>query len=124
MSDRPGLRPDLAQVPHGRTAHRLSWPYLPAYLREVVEQRLGSSVVDAASRDAGFTPGFASVLTGADGSRLFVKAASKQAQADVARAYLDEARKLRAMPPGRPARRRPGPACWQRSRTTGSRPRR
>ena len=95
MSDRPGLRPDLAQVPHGRTAHRLSWPYLPAYLRAVVEQRLGSSVVDAASRDAGFTPGFASVLTGADGSRLFVKAASKQAQADVARAYLDEARKLR-----------------------------
>ncbi len=103
MSDRPGLRTDIAQVPHGRTAHRLSWPYLPAYLRAVVEQRLGSSVVDAASRDAGFTPGFASVLTGADGSRMFVKAASKQAQADVAQAYLDEARKLRAMPAGLPA---------------------
>ncbi len=29
MSDRPGLRTDLAQVPHGRTAHRLTWP-LPA----------------------------------------------------------------------------------------------
>ncbi len=103
MSDRPGLRTDLAQVPHGRTAHRLSWPYLPPYLRAAVEQHLGSSVVDAESRDAGFTPGFASVLTGADGSRVFVKAASKQAQADFARAYLDEARKLRALPSDLPA---------------------
>src|SRR4029078_11587719 len=96
MSDRPGLRTDLAQVPHGRTAHRLSWPYLPVYLRAMVEQRLDSSVVDAASRDAGFTPGFASVLTGADGSRVFVKADSQQAHADVAPASAHEAGQLRA----------------------------
>ena len=46
----------------------------------MVEERLGSPVVHAESQGSGFTPGFASRLTAADGARLFVKAASKQAQ--------------------------------------------
>ena len=103
MSDRPGLRTDLAQVPHGRTAHRLSWPYLPAYLRAMVEQRLGRRSSMPSPGTPGSRPGSRPCSPGADGSRVFVKAASKQAQADVARAYLDEARKLRAMPAGLPA---------------------
>jgi aminoglycoside phosphotransferase (APT) family kinase protein len=102
---RPGLRSDLEQVPHGRTARRLDWQFLPPHLRGVVEQHLGSPVVASESRDSGFTPGFASVLTGEDGSTVFVKAASKQAQSDFARAYLEEAGKLRALPAALPSPR-------------------
>jgi hypothetical protein len=89
---------DVAPVPHGRTAQRLTWPHLPAALRGEVERRLGSEVVRAESQGAGFTPGFASVLSGADGSRVFVKAASRRAQPQIAASYAEEARKLRLLP--------------------------
>ncbi|MEP6816031.1 MAG: phosphotransferase [Marmoricola sp.] len=100
---RPGSRTDLEQVPHGRTAQRLTWQFLPRDLRGLIEDRLGSAVAHAESRTSGFTPGFASVLTGEDGATLFVKAASMKAQADFARAYLAEADKLAVMPVGLPA---------------------
>ncbi|WP_460835862.1 phosphotransferase family protein [Nocardioides hungaricus] len=92
-------------IPHGRTARRLEWPHLPPRVRTLVEQRCGSPVVTAESQGAGFTPGFASVLTCADGSRHFVKAASHRAQRMFAAAYREEARKLAALPPGTPAPR-------------------
>lgn len=90
-------------IPHGRTARRLSWAHLPPPVRRAVEQRLGSPVVDAASQDGGFTPGFASVLTCADGTRTFVKAASTKAQRVFADAYREEARKLAGLPAAVPA---------------------
>ena len=86
-----------APVPHGRTARRLTWEFLPPATRRGIEQRLGSPVVAHESQDAGFTPGFASLLTGADGSQVFVKAASRVAQAPFAAAYAEEARKLRLL---------------------------
>lgn len=89
---------DAAPVPHGRTARRLTWQHLPTPVRAAVERRLGSEVIKAESQDAGFTPGFASVLTGADGTRLFVKAASRKAQPQFAAAYADEARTLGLLP--------------------------
>jgi hypothetical protein len=92
-------------IPHGRTARRLEWPHLPPHVRALVEERCGSPVVAAASQGAGFTPGFASVLTCEDGSRHFVKAASHKAQRMFAAAYREEARKLAALPPGAPAPR-------------------
>lgn len=92
-------------IPHGRTARRLEWTHLPPHVRAVVEQRCGSPVVSAASQGAGFTPGFASVLTCADGSRHFVKAASDKAQRMFAAAYREEARKLAALPAAAPAPR-------------------
>lgn len=92
-------------VPHGRTARRLEWPLLPPALRSTIESRLGSRVVSADSAGAGFTPGFASVLTCADGTRHFVKAASRKAQRPFAEAYREEARKLRALPPRLPVPR-------------------
>lgn len=92
-------------IPHGRTARRLEWPHLPPRLRGLIEQRCGSPVVDAASQGAGFTPGFASVLTCADGSRHFVKAASLKAQRMFAESYREEARKLAALPAEVPAPR-------------------
>jgi hypothetical protein len=81
-------------VPHGRTAVRLGWRFLPREVRELVEQHLGAPVVDAVSCDSGFTPGFASVLTTAEGTRAFVKAASRAAQPEIAASYAEEARKL------------------------------
>ncbi len=92
-------------IPHGRTARRLEWPHLPPRVRALVEERCGSPVVSAQSQGAGFTPGFASVLTCEDGSRHFVKAASQKAQRMFAEAYREEARKLGALPDEAPAPR-------------------
>jgi hypothetical protein len=90
-------------VPHGHTAVRLGWRFLPAEVRDLIQSRLGAPVVDAVSRDGGFTPGFASVLTTGDGSRGFVKAASKAAQAEIAASYAEEARKLSLLAASIPA---------------------
>jgi hypothetical protein len=92
-------------VPTGRTARRLEWQFLPPHVRDLVAERCGSPVVSAESQGGGFTPGFASVLTCADGSRHFVKAASVQAQRVFADSYREEARKLRALPESVPAAR-------------------
>lgn len=92
---RPG--PTLPAIPYGRTARRLEWEHLPPVVRREVERQLGSPVVDAESQQSGFTPGMASVLTCADGSRHFVKAASAKAQRMFATAYREEARKLKLL---------------------------
>lgn len=92
-------------VPYGKTARRLEWPHLPPHIRATIEDRCGSPVTDADSQGAGFTPGFASVLTCADGTRHFVKAASVKAQRMFAGAYREEARKLTLLPDGAPAPR-------------------
>ncbi len=92
-------------IPHGRTARRLEWAHLPPHIRTVIERRTGSPVVSAQSQTAGFTPGFASVLTCADGRRHFVKAASLKAQRPFAASYREEARKLAALPHRAPAPR-------------------
>lgn len=99
------MAPSLDPVPAGRTARRLTWPHLPPELRARIEQRLGSPVTDWASQDSGFTPGFASVLTCANGGLHFVKAASVAAQRSSAASYRAEARVLSALPPGVPAPR-------------------
>lgn len=92
-------------IPHGRTARRLEWPHLPPHVRRTIERRIGTPVAEALSQGAGFTPGFASVLVGEDGSRHFVKAASTRAQRMFADAYREEARKLAALPAEAPAPR-------------------
>jgi hypothetical protein len=94
--------PSLTPPTHD-TALRLEWHVLPRPLRAAVADRCGSPVVAADSRNRGFTPGFASVLECADGSRHFVKAASVRAQRVFAAAYREEARKLALLPPGVPA---------------------
>lgn len=101
MPQTPGAYP----APPSNTARRLEWPFLPPNLRSWIERKCGSPVVDAATRNSGFTPGFASVLTCADGSRHFVKAASVKAQRAFADSYREEARKLAALPAGVPAPR-------------------
>ena len=90
----------LEPIPYGRTARRLDWLLLPPTIRRMVEDRFGTRVVDAATAEAGFTPGCASVLTGEDGRRIFLKAASRKAQRPFADAYAEEVRRLRALPEG------------------------
>jgi hypothetical protein len=100
--------PRLAGVklpPAGKTARRVEWDMLPPPMRDRIETRLGSKVVSAATATGGFTPGFAAVLTCADGSRHFVKAASNVAQKVFADSYRAEIRKLGALPAGVPAAR-------------------
>lgn len=99
LNDAMSLGIDAPPVPHGRTARRLAWLHLPPSVRAGVETRLGSRVVSASSQDRGFSPGFASRVVGEDGSRLFVKAASRVAQRAVAASYAQEARTLRRLAP-------------------------
>ncbi len=103
--DRPPSLDQVVPVPHGRTARRLEWQHLPPAVRRLVEGELGSPVVSAESQGSGFTPGFASRLTAADGTTLFVKAASKQAQRPFATAYAEEGRVQRLLPDDLPAPR-------------------
>jgi len=103
MSQPPLVPPPPA--PGGGTARRLEWQFLPPHVRALVEDRCGSPVEHAESQTTGYTPGFASVLTCADGSRHFVKAASVKAQRLFAESYREEARKLAALPPEVPAPR-------------------
>ena len=56
------------EIPHTHTARRLRFDELPGSVRALIEDRLGSSVVSAASQDSGFTPGLASRLLLDDGS--------------------------------------------------------
>lgn len=95
----------MTELPPGRTARRLSWAHLPPALRADIEDRIGSRVVQATSRDSGFTPGFASVLTTQAGTRQFVKAASLTGQRPVADSYRAEARTLQRLPVAVPAPR-------------------
>lgn len=96
---------EVAPVPHGRTAQRLDWLLLPPMVRRMVEDKVGFRVVRADSAGAGFTPGFASVLCGARGERVFVKAASTKAQRPFAEAYRIEIERLRTLPEDLPAAR-------------------
>lgn len=92
-------------APVGKTARRLEWSFLPPNLRAHIERKCGSPVVEAISQTSGFTPGFASVLVCADGSRHFVKAASVKAQRMFADSYREEARKLAVLPASVPSPR-------------------
>jgi len=92
-------------VPIGATALRPAWDELPPEVRERVEQRLGSRVIDSISQNSGYTPGFASRLTLADGRRVFVKAADDATRAPFAASYREEIRKLQGLPAGVPAPR-------------------
>lgn len=105
LPDRPLGVAGVSAVPHGQTAMRLEWPFLPREVRALVEDELGSPVVSADSRTSGFTPGFASVLTAANGTQVFVKAASKVAQAAIANAYDEEISRVVALGDGVPAPR-------------------
>jgi aminoglycoside phosphotransferase (APT) family kinase protein len=86
-------------------ARRISWPFLPPELRAEIAARCGGEIVAEEPCELGFTPGFAAVLTCADGSRHFVKAASAKAQRGSALSYRAEIAVLKSLHPSLPVPR-------------------
>ena len=92
-------------VPVGATAARPEWASLPGGVRAAIESLAGSAVLEAVSQGGGFTSGFASRLLLADGSRVFVKAASSLQSPVAHPSYLTEASVVAALPAAVPAPR-------------------
>ena len=61
---------------------RLTYDAVPAAVRSWVEDRLGSPVVETAEQVGGMSPGCATRLTCADGTRAFVKAVGAELNPD------------------------------------------
>jgi hypothetical protein len=79
------------------------WDALRPALRTEIERLAGGRVVDARSCAGGFSPGFASRLTLADGGRAFVKAIDALRWPHEVAAYRAEARVNAALESGGPA---------------------
>lgn len=75
-----------------RSKDRPRWPDLPARVHDQIEGLVGGHVVAARNRPGGFSPGFASRLTIADGRRVFAKAIDARAWPSQAAMYRAEAR--------------------------------
>lgn len=98
------VRPDRG-APRLPAARRITWPFLPPDVRDAIARNCGAPIVGEESCDLGFTPGFAAILTCADGSRHFVKAASTTAQRGSALSYRAEIAVLRSLHPSLPVPR-------------------
>jgi hypothetical protein len=79
------------------------WDELPAPARAQIEHLLASPVVAAQNCEGGFSPGFASRLTLADGRHAFVKAMDGDAWPSQAPMYRAEAGVAAALPGSVPA---------------------
>lgn len=79
---------------------RPGWGGVPFVVQIVLEQRLGTQVVNAVSQTSGFASGLASRLELADGGRVFVKGVP--ANHPMVRAYHAEAYSAAALPDGAP----------------------
>lgn len=90
------------RTPDHPQARRITWPFLPPDMRDAIAERCGSPVVSEEACGLGFTPGFAAVLTCADGSQHFVKAASAKAQRGSALSYRAEIAVLESLHPSLP----------------------
>lgn len=88
--------PDAAGV-------RQDWSDIPASIRVSIEERLGSRVVEARTQIGGFSPGVASRLRLADGTRAFVKAVSYAANPNTPGMHLREASVVPQLPAAVPA---------------------
>jgi hypothetical protein len=91
--------------PYDRTAERPAWAALPAGVRQRIADLAGAPVVAAEPAGGGFTRGFAGLLALADGTGVFVKAASAETGPVAATSYRAEARVLRCLPSAVPAPR-------------------
>lgn len=89
--------------PYDRTAERPAWADLPDVIRAHIASRADSPVLRTTSAGGGFTRGFAGLLDLADGTSVFVKAASHKIRPIAATSYAREAEVLRALPPAVPA---------------------
>lgn len=84
---------------------RLGWGDVPASVREQVEARVGSALVDVVSQAGGFSPGVAARVRTADGQRVFLKAAGPLPNPDTAHFHRREGRIAAQLPNGAPVPR-------------------
>lgn len=82
---------------------RLRWNEIPASIRAEIEQLIGGTVITTQNCPGGFSPGFASRLTLADGRRVFVKAMDADAWPEEATTHRTEALITAALPTAVPA---------------------
>lgn len=82
---------------------RPRWAELPTPARTQIERLLAGPIISAQNCDGGFSPGFASLLTLADGHRAFVKAMDCNAWPSQALFHRAEARVAAALPTSVPA---------------------
>jgi aminoglycoside phosphotransferase (APT) family kinase protein len=85
--------------------HRIRWHELPEAVRAVIETAAGGPVVTAASQHGGFSPALASVLTLADGRKVFAKTVTEERNDFAAAAIRREAQVLAGLPEAVPAPR-------------------
>lgn len=84
---------------------RVRWAVLPPDVRARAERLLGSPVVGEVSATSGFSPGLASVVTTADGRRVFLKAAHDTDHPRAAELHRREAEVVAVLPPELPVPR-------------------
>lgn len=84
---------------------RLPWESVPADIRAIVDERLGSPVVRAVSQDGGFSPGAAARLWCADGTTAFAKAVSPGQNTGTPLLHRNEARIAAQLPASAPVPR-------------------
>lgn len=94
-----------SEILAGQGGSRLTWQEMPKGLRSLIEQRLGSSVVEARSQPGGFSPGLAARLRLADGGSVFVKAAGPEPNPDTPEVHREEVKIARELPEGIPTPR-------------------
>jgi Ser/Thr protein kinase RdoA (MazF antagonist) len=82
---------------------RTRWHDLAPPARAAIERLLGGAVVEATNCSGGFSPGFASRLTRADGMRFFVKAVDASVSEFQSSVYRAEAAVAAALPAAVPA---------------------
>ncbi|XVU26826.1 aminoglycoside phosphotransferase family protein [Actinoplanes sp. CA-054009] len=88
------------------TGKRITWPELPAAVRERIERIIGGgAVVTAVSQPGGFSPGSADRVVTESGRRAFVKAVTPAVNARSAELARDEMRITALLPERVPAPR-------------------
>jgi aminoglycoside phosphotransferase (APT) family kinase protein len=92
-------------VPLAVGGNRLQWCDLPDVVRETIERGVGGRVTHAESREGGFSPGLASILTLRGRGRVFVKAVGAKRNEFTLVAIRREAEVLAELPAIVPAPR-------------------
>ena len=77
---------------------RLAWDEIDADVRAHIETALGAPVVAARNQPGGFSPGLAARCVLADGRRVFVKAVSRDVNAQAARTHRREIEVASSLP--------------------------
>ncbi|HLI73089.1 MAG TPA: aminoglycoside phosphotransferase family protein [Acidimicrobiales bacterium] len=79
----------------------LPWKSTPADVKQRVARSLGSDILRAVDVGGGFSPGCCTLLSLADGRRMFVKAVSDESNAESPQMHRREAKIVAALPKSR-----------------------